>query len=85
MNVAEVLAEARITRRQMEHWIKCGYLWPQGEGGKGHPWWFPEREVTVAVRMGRLTRAGLTASVAAKVARGDARSVGQLRHALEAS
>lgn len=85
MIAVEVAAKAGISYRQLDYWSRCGFLRPEGEVGTGHPRDYPAAEVAVAVRMGRLVRAGLTATVAAKVARGDAASVEQLRQALEAS
>jgi len=69
--------QAGITYRQLDHWTRQGWIkaepriarrldWPPGSG---HPRSYPQVEVEIAGRMGRLVKAGVTARVAAQVAR----------------
>lgn len=62
---------AGLTYKQVDHWTKRRFLKPEpNPGGTGHKRTYKAAEVRVAQIMGELTRAGVTASVAAKAARG---------------
>lgn len=64
---ADLIAEG-MTYRQIEYWCRKGYLLVESTGsGVAREW--PAREVRVARLMHQLTGAGLTASVAADLAR----------------
>ena len=70
----QVTRAAEITYRQLDHWVRRGYLEPAwvtnhtGRGrGTGREW--TTTETAVACLMGRLTRAGLAPATAATVAR----------------
>jgi hypothetical protein len=83
MNLAEALAVSGATYRQLDYWVRCGYLHegvryaqhtdrPLPEGaiaGSGSTRDWPAAEVEVARRMVRYTRAGLIVGVAAVAAR----------------
>lgn len=49
-----------ITYRQLDYWVRCGYLHPVHRGGSGHDRLWPYEEIATAVRMGLLVAAGLT-------------------------
>lgn len=71
---ADITFEAGITYRQCDFWIRAGYLRPgrlrqRERHGSGSPRSWTKDELEVARRMGRLTRAGIPASLAASVAR----------------
>lgn len=85
MNAGDLAEHAGITYRQVDSWVRSGYLRPVGGVGTGHLREFPSDEVIAAVRMGRLVKAGLSARVAARVARGEQGPVEALRKALEAA
>ncbi|MCC5574537.1 MerR family transcriptional regulator [Microtetraspora sp. AC03309] len=57
------------TKRQLDFWVRQGYLKPVARGGSGHPREWPRTEKQVAHLMGRLVAAGFTAAAAADVAR----------------
>lgn len=83
MNGAELAERVGVTYRQVDHWSRLGYLRPSNPGcGQGRQRDYLPAEVDVAVRMGRLVRAGLSPAVATLVARGDARAIGTLKSAL---
>lgn len=65
----QVTRQAGITYRQLDTWTSRGWLRPWHDGGTGTFREYPTGEVRVAVLMGRLTRAGLTAEAAARAAR----------------
>ena len=60
-----------ISYRQLDFWVRQGYLKPTHGGGSGVPREWPEEEVRVAEAMARLVAAGFRPAVAAKVARGE--------------
>jgi DNA-binding transcriptional MerR regulator len=66
---AELLEHARITARQLTYWVEQGFLHPAGNGGSGNPRAWPEAEVDIARRMGRLAGAGLPLEWSAQFAR----------------
>lgn len=72
----EVVAEAGITYRQLDYWVRLGHLKPDGSVHHGQREW-SEAELEIAGRMGRLTAAGLPLAFAAAMARG-AWPVGEL-------
>ena len=54
-----------ITYRQLDHWVRRGYLKPDNlDGGSGHLRTFPIRELSVAWMMAKLTAAGVTPTAA---------------------
>ena len=68
----EVIREAGITYRQLDHWVRCGLLAPQVI--KGDRAWAPEAVATASL-LGRLTAIGLRLEFAAKIAlSGESRS-----------
>lgn len=76
---ADIMYESGITYRQLDFWARAGYLRPDREWrgrrlGSGSARSWPKTELEVARTMGRLTRAGIPASLAASIARsGDRR------------
>jgi hypothetical protein len=71
MNSAFAVAkDCGITYRQMDHWVRLGYLQP-GEGhGSGHARQWTRTELGVARDMGLLVKAGLLPAAAHRAARG---------------
>jgi DNA-binding transcriptional MerR regulator len=62
--------QAGITYRQLDYWTRRGYITPENSryhSGIEREW--SRAELGVALRMGRLITAGLSAEVAARVAR----------------
>jgi len=79
LTTADIMFEAGITYRQCDFWVRAGYLnpgrqWQGAKRGSGSPRVWPKDELGVAQLMGRLTRAGIPAALAAAIARsGEAR------------
>lgn len=71
LTTPEVTEQAGISVRQASYWTDLGFLRPEGDGGSGKPWRWPEAEAEIARRMGRLTAAGLPLEWAAQFARSD--------------
>lgn len=81
----QVLAWAKITRRQLDNWVTKKYIVPvnapgRGFGGVQYDW--SQTEAMVAKKMGELTSAGIPPAIAAKVARGDRKATERLLGAL---
>ena len=57
------------TYRQLDHWVRQGYLRPEGKTGTGNRRSWSTRERRVALIMSRLVAAGLTPQLAVRVAR----------------
>ncbi len=78
---ADIAWEAGITYRQLDHWVRQGYLKPghvqrkKRKGGSGSPRIWPLSELETAKIMGRLAKAGLPLEMAHCIARS-----GQSRH-----
>lgn len=72
---ARIPAPGDPTLRQIVWWIDRGYIRPANidapQTGSGHRWVWSDEEWAVARLIVRLTRAGLTLHVAARVARGE--------------
>ncbi len=68
----QALLEEGLTYRQLDYWVRKGYLKPDHPewARQGTPREWSEREIEVARIMYRLTSAGLSVPVAAEVARG---------------
>ena len=64
-----------VTYRQLDFWVRQGYLRPEHAGGSGVARKWPAEEIRVLERMARLVRGGVVPSVAARVARGEAELV----------
>lgn len=74
LTTADVMREAGMTYRQLDFAVRSGYLQPvrQWRGrrwGSGSPRLWPEGELEIARRMGRLTAAGIPPALAASFAR----------------
>lgn len=68
----DMQALARITYRQLDHWVRKGWLRPDVDDvGSGYRRTFPPAELDVARVMGALTAAGMTPRAAERVARGE--------------
>lgn len=61
---------AGATYRQLDHWVRLGYLHPLGGRGSGSVRAWPPGELAVADCMARLVAAGLRPEAAHRVARG---------------
>lgn len=57
------------TYRQLDYWVRRGYLHPVGGVGHGNPRDWPLSELRVARAMAVLTEAGLTVKAAHDIAR----------------
>jgi DNA-binding transcriptional MerR regulator len=72
---ADITFEAGITYRQLDHWVRRGYLRPEHVGknrygsSSGYSRYWTREELDVARVMGRLTAAGLTPTAAHRIAR----------------
>lgn len=65
-----VLEEAGVSYRQLDYWVRRGYLRPEDAlPGSGHSRAWSAHEIAVAREMKRLCDAGLSAELAARVAR----------------
>jgi hypothetical protein len=60
-----------ITYRQLNYWVKRGYLRPEHDGGSGVARRWPAAEAEIARRMSRLISAGIDVAAAAAFARND--------------
>lgn len=67
MNSQKTAESAHITYRQLDTWVRMGWLKPSGGTGQGVPRDFPQPEVEKAKAMGRLTHAGVAAKTAAHI------------------
>jgi hypothetical protein len=77
---AEVAARAGVSYRQLDHWIRQGWVpVPDGTPGKGTPRVFTPEAEAVAVAMGDLVTAGCTASAASVLAPQVAAGCGAVR------
>lgn len=81
----QVISWAKISRRQLDHWISRGFIKPVSHSGRGfggvqYDW--SMAEANVAKKMGELTSAGIPPAIAAKVARGDRKAIERLLGAL---
>lgn len=64
------LSSEPITYRQLDHWVRRGYLRPTGGTcGSGYMRDWTDAEIRVARRMGRLVAAGFRTAAAAGIAR----------------
>lgn len=61
--------ELGITYRQLDHFVRQGYLKPSHDGGSGHPREWTRAELDVARLMGRLSAVGIRLETAHRVAR----------------
>lgn len=68
---AEVCKATGATYRQLDHWIRRGWLTVDHTGGTGNRREWSSHEITIAALMVRLVNAGLRPEAAARVARGD--------------
>lgn len=68
-----VTQDAGITYRQLDYWVRKGFLRPAvrwgDPAGKGHGRIWPPQEVAIAGRMARLLAAGLPLTWSAEFAR----------------
>ena len=69
---AAIAQIAGISYRQLDFWVRRGYLRPVHVGGSGTYRQWPDEEVRVAKEMARLVVAGVSPALAARVARGEA-------------
>lgn len=67
--MTSIADQAGVTYRQLDYWIRQGYLKPIRTGGTGHQHEWPKTELSVARWMGRLVKAGFTPEAAAELAR----------------
>lgn len=68
----DMQALAAITYRQLDHWVRRGWLRPDVDNvGSGRRRTFPPAELVVARTMGALTAAGIAPRSAERIARGE--------------
>lgn len=60
-----------VTYRQLDYWVRRGWLRLPPSLGSGVWRQWPEDEICVAKTMARLVNAGITPAVAARIARGE--------------
>lgn len=71
-DVGALIDSGLVTPRQVDHWVRKGYLRPaEPLPGSGNARDWSAEEVRVAERMARLVGAGVALKVAADVARAD--------------
>lgn len=71
MKFKQVREAAGVTYRQLHYWTRSGWIHPTNPGcGSGRRYEYSDDEARVAVRMGRLVRAGLSPEPASVAARG---------------
>ncbi len=58
-----------ITYRQISHWVRAGYLRPEGRSGTGRALTWPASDAEIARRIGVLTAAGILPAAAHQYAR----------------
>ncbi len=68
-SLEHVVRVSGATARQLDHWVRTGYLRPEGPGGTGNNFHWPAVEVRAAILMKRLVEVGLTPAGAARAAR----------------
>ena len=64
-----VVQKSKATKRQVDHWIRKGWVKPNGNGGTGNGWSWSKEELDVACLMARMVQAGIKVERAAKLAR----------------
>lgn len=76
MNTMELIERAEITYRQLDYWVRSGYIKPMGEQfpGMGHAREFSWVQVQIATQMARLIKVGFTPVAAARIASPDSRA-----------
>lgn len=66
----QVVELSGATYRQIHYWVRLGYLRPENTGrGSGHPFSWPEEEISVAARIVRLLELGFLLDAAVLLAR----------------
>jgi hypothetical protein len=85
MSVTAVVAAglAGITYRQMDHWVRKGWIETNGGGSQGVPRWLDWQQRQALEAMATLVLAGVQAETAAALVRGDGDVLARLRAALE--
>lgn len=61
-----------VSYRQLDYWVRQGYLHPEHEGGTGKARIWSDDELAVLRRMADLVQHGVLPSFAARIARGEA-------------
>jgi DNA-binding transcriptional MerR regulator len=80
LTTAEVCAAASVTYRQIDFWVRCGYI-PAVDRlasvGSGKPRRWTQDEATFVAQLGQLVRAGINVKIAATALR-EAATVGEV-------
>jgi hypothetical protein len=72
MTTSQQLADqAGITYRQLDNWVRRGWLKPTGSHGSGSGRYWPAQERNVALDMGRLCAYGLPPGLAHDLSRAE--------------
>lgn len=82
-SLEHVLRVSGATARQLDHWVRTGYLHPDGPGGTGNSFHWPAAEIRAAVVMARLVEAGVKPAAAAQAARDGCKELAAVLAALE--
>lgn len=70
MDTVDILRRVNVSYRQLDYWVRRGWLRPdQTIPGPGNPREWTNDELDVAIRMGKLVRAGIAPDIAAAAAR----------------
>jgi len=80
----ELARMAGITHRQLNNWVRQGWLLPDGGvRGTGNQQWFSGDQVARTVVMADLTNAGVLPAVAYRLVMGDSSALDAFRAALD--
>lgn len=64
----EVAAQAGVSYRQLDYWVRVGWLHPEGKKGSGRQRTWPEAEIDMALAMGALVKYGVDPALAFELA-----------------
>jgi hypothetical protein len=86
MSISAVVAAelCGITYRQLDHWVRQGFIETNGGGSSGVPRWLDSTQRRVLDLMASLVKAGIKPEVAARLARGDLAGIAYLQNVLDA-
>lgn len=65
----EIVDEVKASYRQIDHWVRKGWLHPESKGGSGNDRRWPDEELAVLRRMARCVNAGLPPALSHELAR----------------
>lgn len=68
-DVVWLVERTGLSYRQVDYWLRCGYLRTETGGGSGYPRTIPDDEIQVAVILAELVTLGMRSSAAVPLAR----------------